>query len=74
MKTAKTFNAQFTGSVEFEPDAPAYTLQVENNLNRVCKIHNIPMKNLQHPMKPLGVIMAQICPECEKAAERNALR
>lgn len=47
---------------------------IENSFNKTCPIHNVPIVNLQHPMKPLGVIMAQVCPECQKEPESFAFQ
>jgi len=66
--TVEAFNRQLgMGSYTFT-GAPV-GIKVENGLNRTCPIHLVPMQNIQHPTKPLGVIVAQICPECQKQFE-----
>lgn len=65
--TAEQFNAKVgVGSFTFTGINPQPQVVFETGLNRECSIHKIPMNNIQHPMKPLGVIMAQYCPECLK--------
>jgi hypothetical protein len=68
--TVEQFNNQIgTGCYTWTNDTPA-VINVESGLNRTCPIHSTPMENIQHPMKPLGVIVAQICRQCQEELEK----
>lgn len=68
--TVEQFNRMLgMGSCNITPNQ--FVKKVEGGLNRICPIHLKPMEDIQHPMKPLGVIVAQICRLCQDEYEKT---